>query len=118
MDFSKCLNKKVLIGSGVVALGILVVTPNLLGKVLPVLFVLACPLSMVFMMRGMSGSKDRSAAPGASSTEPSTTTDQQAVASQAAPSAPVDHEAELRELREEVNRLRADMRSRADESAT
>jgi len=50
-----CFNKKVIGGLAAVALGTLVVAPQVFGRVLPLLFVLACPLSMVLMMRGMSG---------------------------------------------------------------
>jgi hypothetical protein len=48
-----CLNKKVLAGLGAVALGLFLVRPAWAGAALPILLVMACPLSMVFMMRGM-----------------------------------------------------------------
>ncbi len=48
-----CLNWKVLAGLGVVAAGVLLLRPGLLGTVLPTLLVLACPLSMLAMMVGM-----------------------------------------------------------------
>jgi len=50
-----CLNWKVLAGLAVVGLIVLVVAPQLLGAALPILLVAACPLSMLFMMRGMFG---------------------------------------------------------------
>ena len=50
-----CLNWKVLAGLAVVGLIILLVAPQLLGAALPILLIAACPLSMLFMMRGMSG---------------------------------------------------------------
>ena len=50
-----CLNWKVLAGLAVVGLLVLVVAPQFIGVALPLLLVAACPLSMVFMMRGMSG---------------------------------------------------------------
>lgn len=50
----KCLNRNVLIGLGVVAVALFVLAPGA-RSVLPLLLVAACPLSMVFMMRGMSG---------------------------------------------------------------
>lgn len=48
-----CLNPKVLAGLAVVGVGVLVLAPNLAANVLPLLVVLACPLSMLFMMRVM-----------------------------------------------------------------
>lgn len=50
-----CLNWKVIAGLAGVALLVLVVAPQFLGVALPILIVAACPLSMLFMMRGMSG---------------------------------------------------------------
>ena len=50
-----CLNWKVVGGLALVGVGIWIVTPNLIWAALPVLVVLACPLSMLFMMRGMGG---------------------------------------------------------------
>ena len=50
-----CLNWKVLAGLAVVGLLVLVVAPQFIGVALPLLLVAACPLSMLFMMRGMSG---------------------------------------------------------------
>lgn len=56
-----CVNKKVLMGAGVVALGVLVFAPQLMGGALPLLFLAVCPLSMVLMMRGMGGTAQRTA---------------------------------------------------------
>ena len=50
-----CLNWKVLTGLGVVALGIGTLAPGAFGRALPLLLLAACPLSMMFMMRSMSG---------------------------------------------------------------
>ena len=50
-----CLNWKVLLGLVAVALLVGVVAPQLLWSALPVLLVLACPLSMLFMMGRMRG---------------------------------------------------------------
>lgn len=50
-----CLNWKVIGGLAAVGLGIWVVAPNLVVGVLPLLLIAACPLSMLLMMRGMSG---------------------------------------------------------------
>ena len=54
-----CFNWKVLAGLGVVALGIYTVAPNMVASALPILLVLACPLSMILMggMMGGMGSK-------------------------------------------------------------
>ncbi|MGH9135646.1 MAG: DUF2933 domain-containing protein [Acidimicrobiales bacterium] len=52
------LNRNVLIGLGAAAGALLLFAPKAVGfSALPLLFLLACPLSMVFMMRGMSRSK-------------------------------------------------------------
>ncbi len=48
-----CLNRKVLFGIGAVALVLFAIDPSLLGHVFPLLLFAVCPLSMVFMMRGM-----------------------------------------------------------------
>jgi hypothetical protein len=53
-----CLNWKVLTGLAVVALLVLIVAPQFFWAALPILLVAACPLSMLFMMRGMSGSEN------------------------------------------------------------
>jgi hypothetical protein len=50
-----CFNWKVLAGLAVVGLGVWAVAPNLVGWALPLLILLACPLSMLFMARGMQG---------------------------------------------------------------
>ncbi|MEU0108404.1 DUF2933 domain-containing protein [Streptomyces sp. NPDC006251] len=52
-----CLNKKVLIGLGAVAAAVLLLKPAWFVAALPVLILAACPLSMIFMMRGMNGQK-------------------------------------------------------------
>ena len=55
-----CLNWKVLLALGVVGFGIWIIAPGLLLKVLPLLLVAICPLSMLGMAwgmkRGMEGS--------------------------------------------------------------
>jgi hypothetical protein len=61
MNLKHCLNWKVAAGLGVIALGILVVAPNLVGRIFPILLVAICPLSMLAMMVGMGsirGNKD------------------------------------------------------------
>lgn len=46
-------NMKVLAGIGVVAAATLLFLPSAFGWLLPLLFLAACPLAMIFMMRGM-----------------------------------------------------------------
>jgi hypothetical protein len=55
-----CLNWKVLAGLAVVGVIIWLVAPRLVLAALPVLLVLACPLSMLFMMGGMRRSQSAS----------------------------------------------------------
>ena len=52
-----CFNWKVYAGLGVVGLGIWIVAPNLVIAALPLLLLLACPISMALMMRGMGGNQ-------------------------------------------------------------
>ena len=101
-----CLNKRVLVGLGVAALAVLAVAPRVFGAVAPLLLFAACPLSMVFMMRGMSRGQGASCAPGS--------TDASGERAGVASSVP-NRDAELRELQEEVNRLKAEMRLRSQE---
>ena len=51
--FGICLNWKVVAGLALVAVGVWLLAPHLIGAALPLLIVAACPLSMLFMMRGM-----------------------------------------------------------------
>lgn len=111
-----CFDKRVVIGLGVVALGVLAVSPRLLGSLAPLLLVAACPLSMVFMMRAMNRDgascdaeqqkpdADGALAAGSGATE----------RLGAAGAAAGDH-AQLRELEEEVNRLKAELHLRDQE---
>lgn len=57
-----CLNWKVLAGLGAAGVGLYLVAPGLAGAALPLLLLAACPLAMLFMMKGMHG--DRSEAHG------------------------------------------------------
>ena len=50
-----CLNWKVLVGLVAVGAGIYAVAPNLTVAALPFLLLAICPLSMMFMMKGMQG---------------------------------------------------------------
>jgi len=48
-----CFNWKVLVGLGVAALALWAAAPDVVGRALPVLIGLVCPLSMIVMMVGM-----------------------------------------------------------------
>lgn len=50
-----CINKKVVVGLAVAALAVAVLAPSWIGAALPLLILAACPLSMIVMMRFMSG---------------------------------------------------------------
>ena len=103
-----CINKRVVIGLAAVAAGILVVAPQAFVAALPLLIVLVCPLSMVFMMRGMGGGQSCGAKGSESASE--------AGVSESA-SSPGD-DAELIRLRAVVDQLRAEIRdSDGDEPA-
>jgi len=65
----KCLNRNVLIGLGVFALAMFFVAPGARGA-LPLLFLLACPLMMVWMMSGMSKNKSSSGTHATNHTDP------------------------------------------------
>jgi len=87
-----CINKNVVAGAVVVGLALLVVAPRFLAGATPLLVMAICPLSMVVMMRGMSGRRDA-----AERNVPSPQ------------SADQDRDRELREMSEEVNRLKAEL---------
>ena len=81
-----CINKRVVFGVAAVALAVLAFSPRLLAGLTPVLVMAICPLSMVFMMRGMNGRRAGETASAADSGD-----------------------RQRRELEEEVNRLRAEL---------
>jgi hypothetical protein len=85
-----CFNRKVLAVLGAVALGVWLFAPRLLGPVLPLLAVAICPLSMLLMMKAMSG--------GARSCQTSAPTAQAEAG---------DTEAQIIRLQAEIDRLRA-----------
>ena len=61
-----CFNWKVVAGLAVVALGLWIAAPDVIGRALPTLVALICPLSMVAMMIGMgvmSRKEEQAAAP-------------------------------------------------------
>lgn len=86
-----CFDKRVWAGLGGLAVFLLVADPHAGRVALPVLAGLACPLSMLLMMRGMRGGAGRAA------TGP-------------APAAPAaaDRAAEIARLRREISQLRAE----------
>jgi hypothetical protein len=89
-----CFNWKVAAGLLLAGLGVFAVAPNLFGAALPLLILAACPLSMLLMMRAMSGGGrcegdfDKSAAEKSAPAE--------------------DNTAELARLRAEVDQLRSE----------
>ena len=98
-----CLNRKVIIGLAVVAVGVLAVDPHVFTRVLPFLFFAICPLSMLLMMRAMSGNRS-SGGMGAMSgcSSMSTGNGQPGATSAPAP------DAEVARLRAELVQLRAE----------
>lgn len=88
-----CINKKVVGGLVIAGLALYLIAPNLIGAALPLLVLAVCPLSMIVMMKMMSGDKSESATP----TDPA--------------SAGTDVDAELAKLRAEVGRLRSGQQS-------
>lgn len=97
-----CFNWKVAGGLALVGLAVFAAAPNLIGAALPLLIFAACPLSMLLMMRAMSGGgrcqndSDKGAAVNAS---------------------PADSTAELTRLRAEVHELRSESTRKSSESA-
>nr|WP_228282068.1 DUF2933 domain-containing protein [Rubrobacter marinus] len=59
-----CLNWKVLVGLGAVAVGIYAVAPATMAAAFPILVLAACPLSMLLMMKAMHGDRNASAVGG------------------------------------------------------
>ncbi|MGH9139426.1 MAG: DUF2933 domain-containing protein [Acidimicrobiales bacterium] len=86
-----------LVSLALVGVGIYLFAPGLIGAAVPLLVVLACPLSMVFMMRGMSGGSRCET--GTESTEADTSLGQQQAR-------------ELTRLRAEIDQLRAELSDR------
>ena len=58
--FGLCFDKRVLGGIAIVGIGVLIVAPKLIGVMLPLLLIAACPLSMLLMGRAMKGRSDAS----------------------------------------------------------
>lgn len=87
-----CFNWKVLAGLAAVGVGIYVVAPELTLSALPLLLLAACPLSMLFMMKGMGGMQGgQCSTPG-----------QQAQQGQPAVGQPLSREEQLAQLRAQL----------------
>ena len=89
----KCLNKNVLIAIGALALVVVTLKPGWMAAALPLLILAVCPLSMFFMMRGMSSRSGK--VPG----DPA--------------QADADLNREISSLQEELRALKADQAHRA-----
>lgn len=97
-----CFNRKVLIGLGAVAVVVLIAAPQAFLASLPVLFLLACPLSMVLMMRGMRGNRGSGVREGNACRSPGSSSSRTTE----------DQSGEVTRLRAEVDHLRAGLRER------
>lgn len=53
--FGRCFDRRVLLALGAVAVGLWAIAPDAVARFAPLLLLLACPVSMVFMMRSMGG---------------------------------------------------------------
>jgi len=101
-----CFNWKVLAGLAVVGLGVLAVSPRLALAVLPFLAVAACPLSVLFMMRGMSNTASREvAASSPAESSPATTL-----------GSATSRDERIAQLQAEIQRLRTDQPARTPET--
>jgi hypothetical protein len=89
-----CINWKVVGGLALLGLAVFAAAPNLIGAALPLLIFAACPLSMLLMMRTMSGGGRCKTGPDKSAVENV--------------NAKGDTTAELARLRAEVDRLRSE----------
>ena len=95
--FGMCLNWKVLAGLAVVAVSIFVVAPQLALSALPILLLLACPLSMLFMMRGMGNSGSMSGMQGMQGSQ-----------IELPHAVPLTRNAQIAELAEQLTRVQAE----------
>jgi hypothetical protein len=103
-----CFNRKAVIGLGAAALIVLALSPGTLISAAPLLMFALCPLSMLLMVRGMS-SGNRTGAGGATAQHGDTVSAHTATSSDGP---------QLRELAEEVNRLKAQLHMRDQHGAS
>lgn len=61
-----CFNKKILITLGIIAVAVLVLKPGWILAAAPLLILAACPLSMMFMMKGMNAGQAKNPVEGSS----------------------------------------------------
>ncbi|MHB9858150.1 DUF2933 domain-containing protein [Streptomyces sp. YIM S03343] len=96
----KHINKNVLIGGAVVVAALLALRPGWIAGAFPLLLLALCPLSMIFMMRGMHGAASgRSTGAGSGSGTPQPQLHKA--------SADSDLHRQIADLQEEVRILRA-----------
>lgn len=101
----KCINKNVLIVGAAIAAGVLALKPAWAVAALPLLLLALCPLSMILMMRGMSGGHAHSGSPASSPSHP-------------APAADSPLNRQVADLQEEVRILRASLVQRQADDGT
>ena len=89
-----CFDRRVLASLAVLAAAVLIVQPRWFGVALPLMLALACPLSMLLMMRGMNRGQD--CVPTTSDRSAANDTD------------------DINVLRAEVRQLRAELEARRD----
>jgi len=97
-----CFNWKVAAGLTAAGVALFAFAPNLIGAALPVLIIAACPLSMIVMMRAMSGGSRCNTASNGTDGESNTATTPNEVA----------------RLRAEIDHLRAERRGMNDHRPT
>jgi len=96
-----CIDMRVVAALAVIAGGTFVLAPQLFWTALPVLAVLACPISMFVMMRGMNSMNGRGKMPGG---------DARAVNQGQSPTRaaePGSREQQLRDLQEQLERVQS-----------
>lgn len=106
----KCFNPKVLGGLALTALAVFLVAPGAFSAVLPLLFLAACPLSMVLMMRAMSG--------GQCSTHGNEAGQERQTKATGAVVSTTTAEAEIARLRAEIDQLKAEQAARNEAATT
>ena len=102
-----CLNRKVIAALAVVAVAVFAVDPHIFGRIFPLLLFAICPLSMLLMMRAMSGNKASGGMGGMSGCS-SMSNGNGALAGTASGPQP---DAEVARLRAELDQLRAERSS-------